>query len=210
MFRGGGMNILATAAHPDDIEYGCGGTLLKDARKGDNVYLMVLTDGSAGGEAAVRRREQEKAAELLQAKKVFWGGFKDTEIPVNKKTISIIEEVIKEVEPDEVYVNYFDDIHQDHRVLAKCVISATRYIKKVLFYEGYTTCNFEPDVFVDIEDVLDDKIRLLEVYKSQISKSNPISLDIIESARAVANFRGFQGKVKYAEGFKALRFLMDI
>lgn len=204
------MNILATAAHPDDIEYGCGGTLLKYARRGDNLYLMVLTDGSEGGEAGVRRREQERAAELLQAKKLFWGGFRDTELPVNKKTISVIEEAIGEVEPDEVYVNYSDDTHQDHRVLAKCVISATRYIRKVLFYEGYTTCNFEPDVFVDIGDVLDEKIRLLEAHHSQIAKYKPAGMDILESARAVASFRGFQGKVRYAEGFRALRLLKDI
>lgn len=204
------MNILGIAAHPDDIEYGCSGTFLKHARKGDDLYLMVLTDGSAGGEAAVRRSEQEKTAELLGVKELFWGGFPDTEIPVNSKTISLIDGVIGQTSPDEVYINYFDDTHQDHRVLAKCVISATRYIKKVLFYEGYTTCNFEPDVFVDIEDVLEDKIRLLELHHSQITKYKPAGMDIMESARAVANFRGFQGKVKYAEGFKALRFLMDI
>jgi LmbE family N-acetylglucosaminyl deacetylase len=204
------ISILATGAHPDDIEYGCGGMLTRCGREGYDIYLMVLTDGGAGGDVAVRRREQEMAAELLHAKELFWGGFKDTEIPVNGRTISLIDKLVLQVKPDEVYVNYFDDTHQDHRVLAQCVISATRHIRKVLFYEGYTTMNFEPDVFVDIEDVLDDKIRLLGAHHSQISKYYPTGLDIIESARAVANFRGFQGKVKCAEGFKALRFLRDV
>lgn len=204
------MNILAIGAHPDDIEYGCYGTLLKYVEKGHNVYLLVLSEGEEGGKAAVRRREQEEAAKFLHVRKLFWGGLKDTEIPTNKKTILTIEKVIKEVNPDEVYVNYFDDTHQDHRTLAHCGISATRYIKKVLLFEDYTTCNFEPDIFVDIEDVLEKKIKSLKIHHSQITKSYPTNLDIIESARAIANFRGFQGKVKYAEGFKSLRFLKDI
>jgi LmbE family N-acetylglucosaminyl deacetylase len=112
-----------------------------------------------------------------------------------------------QVNPDEVYVNYPDDTHQDHRALAKSVIAATRYIKRVLFYEDYTACNFEPDIFVDIEDALEKKVKLLEIYASQVDKVYPTRLDIIESARSIASFRGFQGKIKYAEGLKSLRYL---
>lgn len=204
------MNILAIGAHPDDIEYGCGGTLLKYSRNGDSVYLAVLTGGEVGGELVTRKKEQEEAAKLLKAKKIFWGGFKDTALPVNKKIISYLDEVIFLVKPYEVYINYLDNTHQDHRTLAYCGISATRYVKRVLFYEDYTSCNFEPDVFVDIADVLDEKVALLKAHLSQIARAYPTGLDILESVRAVANFRGFQAKVKYAEGFKALRFLKDV
>jgi len=204
------MNILAIGAHPDDIEYGCGGTLIKYAQRGDHVYLLVMTNGALGTKPDIRREEQQEAARLLSAKEVFWGGFQDTELPLGKEVISFVEKITARVNPEEVYVNYFDDTHQDHRTLAHCVVSATRYIKKVLFYEDYTTCNFEPNIFVDIKDVLEKKINLLQAHHSQIAKSYPTNLDIIESVRAIANFRGFQGKVKYAEGFKALRFLKDI
>lgn len=204
------MNILAIGAHPDDIEYGCGGTLIKYAQRGDNVYLLVMTDGALGTKPDIRREEQQEAARLLSAKEVFWGGFQDTELPLGKEIISFVERITARVNPEEVYVNYFDDTHQDHRTLAHCVVSATRYIKKVLFYEDYTTCNFEPNIFVDIKDVLEKKINLLQAHHSQVVKSYPTNLDIIESVRAIANFRGFQGKVKYAEGFKALRFLKEI
>ena len=78
--------------------------------------------------------------------------------------------------------------------MARCVISATRYITRVLFYEDYTSGNFEPDVFVDIGDVLEKKIALLQAHRSQVTKSYPTNLDIIESVKAIANFRGFQGK----------------
>jgi LmbE family N-acetylglucosaminyl deacetylase len=204
------MRILAIGAHPDDIEYGCGGMLLKYVKSGHDLFLLVMTEGEVGGDGVVRKTEQEVAAEILHAQKVFWGGFRDTEIPVDKKTISVIEHAIDTANPDEVYVNYYDDTHQDHRTLAHCVISATRYVKRVLFYEDYTTCNFEPNIFIDINDVLEDKVKLMKAHHSQISKCYPTGLDIVESVKAIANFRGFQGKVKYAEGFKAFRFLKEI
>jgi len=204
------MNILAIGAHPDDIEYGCGGTLLKYSRKGENIYLLVMTKGESGGEPAIREKEQEKAGKILKAVKIFWGGFEDTRLLVEKSVISFIDKVIYEVNPDEAYVNYFDDTHQDHRALAQAVMASTRYVKRVFFYEDYTSSNFEPDIFVDIADVLEEKVKLLGAHQSQINKSYPTGLDTIESIRAIANYRGFQGKVKYAEGFKACRYLRGI
>ena len=204
------MNILAIGAHPDDIEYGCGGTLLLQSRAGHNIYPLILTEGGSSGEGKRRRKEQEESARILGAKKIFWGGFIDTEIPVNKKAITTIEEVIAEVNPDEIYLNYFDDTHQDHRTLSLCGLAATRYVRCVFLYEDFTTSNFEPNIFVNIEPVLEDKVKLLKAHRSQVSRVYPTNLDMIESVRAMANFRGFQGKVKYAEGFKALRFLRKI
>src|SRR5947208_2486438 len=75
------MNVLAIGAHPDDIEYGCGGTLTKYAQRGHAVHLFVASDGARGGEAAVRRREQDESAVILGARKVFWGDYPDTELP---------------------------------------------------------------------------------------------------------------------------------
>ncbi len=200
-------NILAFGAHPDDIELGCAGTLLKFAKSGNNVYLCVLSDGSQAGDPMVRRQEQEEAARRLNAKELIWGNCVDTRIQVNKETVSFIEDVINRVKPDEVYVNYYDDTHQDHRALAQCVISAARYIKRVLYYEDYTSQNFIPEIFVDIADVIDEKIYVMQAFESQISRVFPSGLNIIESVKAVANFRGFNGKVHYAEGFKAVRYL---
>ena len=195
--------------HPDDIEFGCGGTFLKYAGIGHNIYFMVLTKGEFGGEAKIREKEQEEAIRILSIKKIFWGGYTDTELPNDRIIITHIDEVIQQINPDEVYVNYLEDIHQDHRLLARCTLAATRYIKRVFFYEDYTSCNFEPDIFVDIEDVLEKKQELIRVYASQVKKAYPTKLDMVETVRATANFRGFQGKVKYAEGFKAFRFLRD-
>lgn len=204
------MNILAIGSHPDDIEIGCGGTLIKYARSGHNVYLFVLTDGSFGGDPEIRRSEQREAAKLMGAKEVYWGSFRDTELVDNREMILKIDEVINKVNPDIVFLNYTDDVHQDHRAASQAGVSATRYVKEVLFFEVPTTQHFEPDIFVDINDVLDDKVKLLEMHASQVHRTKVENLTILESAKSCATFRGFQGRVKYAEGFKALRVLRDI
>lgn len=204
------MKILALGAHPDDIEYGCGGTLLKYSKQGSQIYFMVLTKGEFGGTPDIRQKEQEEATRILGVKKIFWGGYTDTELPNDRIIITHIDKILTEVNPDEVYVNYLEDIHQDHRILARCTLAATRYIKRVFFYEDYTSCGFEPDIFVDIADVLEEKQDLIRVYDSQVKKVYPTKLDMVETVKAAANFRGFQGKVKYAEGFKAFRFVRDL
>jgi len=204
------MNILAIGAHPDDIEFGCGGTLLKYSRGGHQVNLLVLTAGGIGGDCIVRIKEQENTAKFLGAKGLFWGGFKDTELVDSRQLILKIEEVIGRVKPDLVFLNYLDDVHQDHRAAAHAGMSATRYIKEVLLFEVPTTQNFEPDIFVDIQDVLDDKLELLQLHASQVDKTKVENLTILESVTSCATFRGYQGRVKYAEGFKALRILREI
>jgi len=204
------MNILAIGAHPDDIEFGCAGTLLKYIGLGSYVSLLVLTQGGFGGDPNTRVKEQETAYNFMGAKGLFWGGFKDTELMDNRDLILKIEEVAHQVMPDIVFLNYWDDVHQDHRAAAQAGVSATRYIKEVLFYEVPTSQHFEPDVFVDIKEVLDNKLQLLKIHDSQVDKTRVENLTILESARSCANFRGFQGRVRYAEGFKALRVLREI
>lgn len=204
------MNILAVGAHPDDIEFGCGGTLIKYTQAGHNVFLFVLSDGSFGGDSAVRIREQKEAVKFMGARDIFLGIFRDTEIVDNRELILKIEEIIYQVKPDIVFLNYPQDVHQDHRATAQAGVSATRYIKEVLFFEVPTTQHFEPDIFVDIQDVLDKKLQLLKIHASQVDRTKIENLTILESAQSCANFRGFQGRVKYAEAFKALRGLREI
>jgi LmbE family N-acetylglucosaminyl deacetylase len=203
------MNILAIGPHPDDIEFGCGGTLLKYASFSHQINLFVLTDGAYGGDASVRKAEQESAARFVGAR-LFWGGYRDTELQGTRELIQKIDAVISETQPDIVFLNFWADVHQDHRAAAQAAVSASRYIKEVLFYEVPSTQHFEPDIFVDINDVLDKKIELLGLHGSQVSRTRVANLDITESARSCANFRGFQGRVKYAEGFKSVRLLREI
>ncbi|MCI0493808.1 PIG-L family deacetylase [candidate division KSB1 bacterium] len=202
------MNILAIGAHPDDIEYGCGGALIHHARQGENIFLYIASEGEYGKNAKNRRNEQYEAAKILRAKQVFWGGFTDTEVPCNRKHISILENILSKTRADYVFVHHVEDTHQDHRNLSHCALTAARYIPNFLFYEGPTTQNFNPNVFVDIEDVLDDKMKLLESHQSQVNKTNINSLTIMKMAYSNVNFRGIQGRVKFAEAFLPQRLIL--
>lgn len=203
------MRILAIGAHPDDIEFGCGGTLIKLSQRGEKIYFLVLTEGGAVCDPSIRKKEQQRSARYLKAK-IFWGGYKDAEIPSGKILITRIEEVMNDIKPDIIFCNYFDDFHQDHRVLADTCYSATRYTQKVIFYEVPSTRNFEPDVFIDITPFMDKKLTLLKLHASQVNKTRVSNLTILESVASCANFRGYQAGVKYAEGLRPLRYLMDI
>jgi LmbE family N-acetylglucosaminyl deacetylase len=169
-----------------------------------------MTEGGLGGDTSERVAEQLDSNNILGVEKIFWGGHTDTYLQVDKDVISKIEDVISEVTPDFIFCHYPDDTHQDHRHLAQAVISATRYIRNVLFYEGPTTQNFNPQIFVDISDTLERKLKALEAHRSQVTKTNIESLTIIELARSTANFRGTQGRVKYAEAFSSLRLFINI
>jgi LmbE family N-acetylglucosaminyl deacetylase len=204
------MRILAIGAHPDDIEFGCGGTLIKYARQGHDVFLLVMTDGGGSGDGTVRRHEQEGSARILKACKVFWGEYQDTAIPLDRTLIQRVEKVIEEVQPDFIFVHHQDDTHQDHRHLATSTITATRYTRNVLFYEGLTVQNFSPSVFVDVDSVLENKIASLQAHASQVSKTNIEGLSIVDIARSSAHFRGIQGRVRNAEAFVPLRLFINI
>ena len=201
------MRILAMGAHPDDIEYGCGGTLLRAVDHQHDVFVCVLTDGGINPEID-RRAEQEAAVRLLGAKELFWGGFPDTGLSAGRELIVAIEKVLAMTKPDMVLVNDAEDAHQDHRALALCATTACRYVKSVLFYHDYTSLHFAPDTFVDIEPYLEKKRRLLACHQSQVGKEYPTGLDLLESVTALASYYGFLGKTKYAEGFRPLRNLL--
>lgn len=203
------MNILAIGAHPDDIEYGCGGLLLMAAAKSHEVYLLVMTEGEIHSSTS-RRAEQEQAAAYLGASKLFWGGFQDTQLRPCRELIVAIENVLRQVKPDLVLVNHPNDAHQDHQALANCTVTACRYIKRVLFYNDYTTLDFMPDTFVDITGFLKKKRQFLALHKSQVEKEYPTGLDMLENVDARAAYFGFLAKVKYAEGFKSLRNLIEL
>jgi LmbE family N-acetylglucosaminyl deacetylase len=204
------VNVLAIGAHPDDIEFGCAGTLTRYAQRGEVVHLFIATDGGLGGDADVRRREQHDSALIMGARDVFWGGYADTEVPLNRDLIVRLESVIRQVRPTMIFVNYPDDTHQDHRNLAQGAMSATRYVPNFLFYEVPSTQQFSPNCYTDVEKVLDMKLACLEAHRSQVTKTNIEDLSIFELAVSCANFRGIQARVKYAEAFQSVRLMLDI
>lgn len=205
------MNVLAIGAHPDDIEYGCGGMLAKYADKGYAVFMFVATDGGLGGDPRRRRREQERSAAVIGVREIFWGGYLDTEIPLNRDLIIKLESIIRKVEPRMIFVHYPEDTHQDHRYLAQAALSATRYVPNFLFYEGPTTQHFTPNCYTELSNgVLSRKLKCLKAHRSQVRKTNIEDLTILELAKSSANFRGIQARVKYAEAFQSVRLLLNL
>ncbi len=206
------MKILALGAHPDDVEFGCGATLMRFTRNGHEVNLYVATNGELGGDPAIRTREQEEAAAYIGIKRIFWGGYPDCRLPDMAVLVAGVEAVIRDVRPDYIFVHNSEDTHQDHRFLSSATLSATRYIPNFLFYEGPTSVNFQPNVYVDINGFLDSKLELLRKHASQVSKANVTmpEVSILDIASSTARFRGIQGRMKTAESFSSLRLFIDI
>lgn len=199
------MKVLGIGAHPDDIELGCGGTLLAHARRGDSVTLLVMTTGERGPQASQPRMvEQEEAARLLGAK-LIWGGFEDGAVPDGRPAIDIIQDVVRG--HDIVYTHCPRDTHQDHRATGTATLAACRRSQRVLMYEAPTSCGFRPTVYVDIQGLVEDKADLVRAHVSQVLKNGLVDLEAVE---AQARYRGFQSRIRYAEGFEAERFLWDM
>ncbi|MFT5369821.1 MAG: LmbE family N-acetylglucosaminyl deacetylase [Candidatus Latescibacterota bacterium] len=205
------MNILAIGAHPDDIEYGCAGTLIKYRRQGHKIYLCVVTNGAAKDEPDLRKKEQLEAARLMDAEDVFFLEHTDTEVACSRQLIMDIEDVARKVQPDFAFVPYPDDTHQDHRALAQAAIPASRsIIRNVLYFEGFSSINFNPTVYVDIGDVLEYKLACLEAHKSQVMNTYVHERSIVDVSRSTAHFRGIQARVKSAEAFSSMRLFINI
>lgn len=203
------MNVLAVGAHPDDVELGCGGTLLAHRARGDSVALLIMTSGEQGPQAwASRGREQEDAGELLGAR-VFWGGFDDGGVPEGREATRVIDAVIQETNADIVYTHSPRDTHQDHRATSIATLAAGRRISRVLMYEAPTSQEFVPAFYVDVGRFLDGKLNAIRAHVSQVLKNRLVDLEAVE---AQARYRGFEARLHhgYAEGFAVARFVWDV
>jgi LmbE family N-acetylglucosaminyl deacetylase len=199
-------SILAIGCHPDDVELGCGATMLAHHAAGQRTALLVMTSGerSRGG-VEPRPREQAAAARALQAE-LFWGGFADCEVPPDRSTICRIEEIMAIVQPDVIYVHAPDDAHQDHRTVSAAAVSAARRQCRVLFYPTPSTLHFEPTVFVDVEPYLAGKLSALSCHESQIT-TETVSLDAVAAS---ARHWGAIARISLAEAFVPVRFVWDV
>jgi len=164
------LNILAIGAHPDDVELGCGGLLLKAARNGHNVFIYTLTRGSASGDPNERVLELKNSANYIGVKTSWIDNFEDTKLSLNSDLINSIEFIINKSEADIVYTHSISDTHHDHRAVAASTIESGRLIYNILSYENPVTKNFQPQVYYDITDVIEDKIELIKFFISQKEK----------------------------------------
>jgi LmbE family N-acetylglucosaminyl deacetylase len=188
------MNILAIGAHPDDVELGCGGVLLKAARNGHNVFLYTLTRGSASGDPNERLKELKYSADHIGVNISWIDNLEDTKLSLNSELINHIEYIIKKSRADIVYTHSDSDTHHDHRAVAAASVEAARLVSNVLSYENTVTKDFKPQVYYDISDIIEDKIRLINLFVTQKDKmfleSNAI--------KGLAQYRALQSRMNHS------------
>jgi LmbE family N-acetylglucosaminyl deacetylase len=185
------MNILAIGAHPDDIELGCGGLLLKASRQDrHNIFMYTLTRGGASGNPEERTNELIESARFIGAKRLWIDNFEDTKLSLSSDLINHIEFFIKRADPDIVLTHSLGDTHHDHRAIAASTMEAGRFVPNILAYEIPVTRDFKPQVYYDISDVIDGKIELINIFLSQRSKSFLQS----NAIRGLAQYRALQSR----------------
>jgi len=216
------MNVLIIAPHPDDEVLGCGGVIAKLSAQKNDVYVGVITSGISQLSAQQIETEKKVATEanqLLGVKKTFFCDLPAAELDTiaHRKTNEAIVTLLRNTEPDILFVPFLGDIHLDHQHVFNSALVAARpiqkkYPKKIYAYEtlsetnwnaAYLTPGFHPNVFFDISSYLDLKLRAFEIYKSEV-KQFPHERSL-ETLKALATLRGSTVHLPAAEAFVLIR-----
>jgi LmbE family N-acetylglucosaminyl deacetylase len=194
--------VLAVGAHPDDVEIGVGGILLRHTAAGDRLTVLTLTGGEGGGSVAVRTAESERAAELMSARLVH-ADLTDRSVSDDRHTIETIMAVIDEIDPDVVYTHTPRDVHQDHRNVHHATLVAARAVPGVYCYEApSTTVEFHPTRFVEIDEFLERKLEVIRVFSSQVGVRRYLEEDFL---RATARYWSRYTRSRYVEPLEVVR-----
>jgi LmbE family N-acetylglucosaminyl deacetylase len=197
--------VVAIGAHPDDIEFGCFGTLYKHKKQGDSIQEVILTRGELGGNPATRENEATAAAKLIGAE-VHFGNFKDGNVRDDHSTIRFIEDVITNPKADIVYTHSSLDRHQDHRYASLATISAGRLVDQVYEYETPSVINtFSPSMYVDVTEGIEVKLKALKCHASQKARTYLEG----DAVMGLAEYRAYQGSLhgRRAEAFQVVRII---
>lgn len=227
------LDILVIAAHPDDAELGCSGTIAAHISKGYKVGIVDLTHGEMGtrGTPEIRLQEAADASKILGLSARENMGFKDIYFKDDETHQLELIKVIRKYQPEIVLANAITDRHPDHGKGASlasnaCFMSGLRKIETVLdgvaqspwrpkFVYHYIQNNYiEPDFIFDISEHWDIKVASIMAFKSQFYDpssqepasfiSSPEFLPFIESR---AREFGHRIMTKYGEGFTVERYI---
>ena len=221
------LDILAFGAHPDDVELGCGGTLLAAVAAGKKVGIIDLTKGELGtrGTTSIRLKEALLAGEIIGATIRDNLGMKDGFFVNDQAHQFAIIEVIRRFQPNIILCNAPEDRHPDHGKAAKLVADAaflSGLVKIQTTHNGVAQAawrptyvfnyiqsrNLKPNFVIDISKHMDKKMESILAHASQFydPKSNEpntfiSSNSFLEFIKGRAKEFGQQIGVKYAEGF---------
>lgn len=223
-------NILVIAAHPDDEVLGCGGTLAKYVNEGHNVSVMILGEGLTSRDAKRQRAKRKEGLRLLkrQAKKANdLLGVKDIsmyDLPDNRfdtvallDIVKLIERQILKTKPEIIFTHTNCDLNIDHVITHQAVLTATRpmpgcIVKELYAFEISSSTEwafqrfgpvFRPNVFVDITDTLNRKIKAMMIYEGELRKFPHPRSD--GAMMALAKYRGSMAGIEAAEAFELMR-----
>lgn len=227
------VDILAFAAHPDDIELSASGTLMKHIALGKKVGIIDLTQGEMGsrGTAETRYAEAEQASKIMGIDIRLNLKMPDVFFENNEENQRLIIEQIRRFEPTIVLANAISDRHPDHGRAAQlvseaCFLSGLRKIET--YFEGHRQDAFrpksvyhyiqdyyiKPDFVVDVTEFLDQKLQAIEAYKTQFYDPNskepvtPISgEEFYDFVKGRMMQMGRPIGAKYAEGFTVERVI---
>ena len=184
------MRVLAFGAHPDDIEFRMAGTLLKMKKRGDEIFMCVVTNGNIGSYqkskdeiAAMRKKEAQNSADLIGAE-LIWMDEPDEFLFDNERTRLKFIEVVRHARPDIILAPPpFKDYNQDHditgymafeaRVLATVKLIETKspvidHLPPMFYCTPHGLSDkYNPQYFVDITDTFADKMRMFLCHESQ-------------------------------------------
>lgn len=215
------VDILAIAAHRDDVEQTCGGTLLQSAAIGLRTAILDLTQGEAGtrGTTAERAAEAEEAASILKVTARQALDLPDGCIENNWENRLKIASVLRKLRPRVVILPYWQARHPDHATAATlgyeaCFVAGLIKVDsgdqphrpfKIVYASLYA--DVRPSFVVDITDYIEQRFAALMAYRSQYenqSSGGGIFVpheEIRERTFAMARFYGMLGGVRYAEPF---------
>ena len=222
------MNVLVISCHPDDMEIYCGGTLLRCAKRGDNVTVCHVANGNMGH--VVLQPDELRDIRIKEAQKSgAMAGFRVVTCDVgdllvdsaSKEQQDKLVAVLRQVQPDLIITHAPNDYMNDHVAVSELVFKASfsatvpHYepqlgpacrVVPIYYMENANLVDCEPDIYVDITDELEQKLQMLACHESQIIwlKDHDDS-DVLEDTRVYSRFRGLQCGTKYAEGFRLCR-----
>jgi bacillithiol biosynthesis deacetylase BshB1 len=223
------LDILVMAAHPDDAELSCSGTILKHIAAGKKVGIVDFTRGELGtrGTPEIRLQESADATKILGLHARENLGIRDGFFRNDEETQLKLIEVIRKYQPEVVLANALEDRHPDHGKGAQlaidaCFLSGLRQIKTgdlpawrpTQLYHYIQDRYLEPDFVVDISAHWDQKESAIRAFKSQFfdpSSTEPASYisspDFLHFIQARAMEMGHKIGVKYGEGFQSQKTL---
>ncbi len=215
--------VLVIAPHPDDEVLGCGGTMARLAAEGNEVHVLVVTEGKPprfpleGVEQV--RAEMARAHELLGVAMTHQLDLPAAEldtVPASKINAAV-GEIVEAIRPETLLLPFLGDIHGDHQsVFTAAMVAARRrhanaprqiYCYETLsetnWYAPPTTPAFIPNTYVDIGATLSKKIQAFQAFESQV-KPFPDERSV-EAIEALARFRGATAYLRAAEAFVNIR-----